>query len=941
MRFFFLLTCLLSFTANQMVGQTTYTVSGTVETTKPAQVAAGASAALISPEGKPVKGALADKTGRFEILGVSPGSYTLKVAYVGYEPYSRDINITTQSLDIGKILLNERTYTIGEVEIKGHQTPAIQKGDTVQFNADAYKTNPDADAQDLIQKMPGVVVEQGRVQAQGEDVRQVLVDGKPFFGNDPQAALRNLPAEVIQKIEIFDQQSEQSQFTGFDDGNTQKTINIVTRTGMRNGEFGKIYAGYGQDNTYQGGGSINIFNEDQRISIIGQTNNINQQNFSTEDLLGVVGNSGGNRRGGSGPSGGRGSRGGSFRGGRGGGSNVGDFLVGTQNGISETHSLGFNYSDNWGKKWEVTGSYFFNYQDNNALEEINQTYFLEGVTNQDYAEINQSDSRNINHRMNLRMEYEIDNKNSIIFIPRLTMQANSGSEITEGFTIQGAEQLNSSNSIFSTDLNAINFSNMLLYRHRFEKRGRTFSIRLNTGYNEQNGDNELNSNINYFTRPTSFDTLQQQSTLLSTGWNVGANISYTEPITRTMMLQTFYEIEPQWNDSDKETFAFEERTNDYTLLDTSLSNTFTNTYLSQQVGTGIRYFTQNRKLMGMVRLAYQWATLDNEQIFPSEFDLNRTFRNVLPMAMMRYRISQQKNFILFYRPSTNVPSVTQLQSVIDNTNPIRLNVGNSELEQNIQHRLFMRYSSTKTEKGQVFFALLGGSYADNYIGNSTIIASRDTTLANGVTLQQGGQLSQPVNIDGYRNVRSVVTFGFPVRFLKSNLNLNLTADYTRSPGLINNQTNFANSGTLGLGVVIASNFSEEVDFTISSRSNLSRVENSLRTDLNQEYFNQNTSLNLNLIFWDGMVFRSQVSHQMYRGLADGFNDDFILWNMGIARKFFKNDRGELQLSVFDLLKQNNNISRSITDAFIQDIRTNVLQQYVMLTFTYQLRHFKI
>ncbi len=931
-----LIVCLIILNAIQALGQT-FTVKGSVEIANPSNVAKGASAALITTEGKPYKGAFADDNGNFEIPEVEPGSYQLSIGYVGYETYTKDITLIDQSIDVGVIILDERTYNLGEVKIEGHQTPAIQKGDTTEFNADAYKTNPDADAQDLIEKLPGVVLDRGRVQAQGEDVRQVLVDGKPFFGNDPTAALRNLPAEVVQKIEIFDQQSEQSQFTGFNDGNTQKTINIVTRPGMRNGEFGKMYAGYGQDNTYQGGGNINIFNEDQRISIIGQTNNINQQNFSTEDLLGVVGSSG-SRRGGFGGGGGRGGR----RGGRGGGgTSVNDFLVGTQNGISETHSLGINYSDNWGKKWEVSGSYFFNYQDNNALEDINQTYFLEGVSDQDYAESNQTDSRNINHRFNSRMEYNINTKSSLIIIPRLTVQENAGTERTEGFTFQGAEQLNSSNSLFSSDLSAVNFSNMILYRQRFEKRGRSFSVRLQTGYNENNGDNDLESDINYFTRPISFDTLRQRSNLVSDQWSLGANISYTEPLSQTMMLQTFYEIEPQWNDSEKETLAFQEITNDYTRLDTGLSSTFSNLYLSQQIGTGIRYFTQNRKLMGMIRVAYQWANLDNEQVFPSDFDISRTFRNVIPMAMMRYRINQQKNFMLFYRPSTQVPSVTQLQDVLDNSNPIRLSIGNSDLEQNIQHRLFMRYSSTKTEKGQIFFLLLSGSYADNYIGNNTIIANRDTTLANGVTLQQGGQLSQPVNIDGYRNLRSVLTFGFPVRFLKSNLNLNLTADYTRSPGLVNNETNFANSGTLGLGVVLSSNFSEKVDFTISSRSNVSQVENSLRTDLNQEYFNQNTSLRLNLIFWDGMVFRSTIAHQLYSGLSDGFNDDFILWNMGLARKFLKDDRGELQVSVFDLLKQNNSISRTISDAYIQDVRTNVLQQYVMLTFTYQLRHFKI
>ena len=218
-------------------------------------------------------------------------------------------------------------------------------------------------------------------------------------------------------------------------------------------------------------------------------------------------------------------------------------------------------------------------------------------------------------------------------------------------------------------------------------------------------------------------------------------------------------------------------------------------------------------------------------------------------------------------------------------------------------------------------------------------ASQDTTIAEGVILQQGAQLIRPVNLDGYRNVRGFITYGLPVPLLRSNLNINLSADYTRQPGQVNGKLNYSNNTTFGAGLVLSSNISERVDFTLSSRSSFSTAENSLSNRLNTQYFSQNTGLLINLIIGNGFVFRTTLDHQLYSGLSEGFDQNYWLWNMGVAKKLFKNQRGEIQLSVFDLLKQNTSIQRNITEAYIEDVQTEVLQQYAMLTFTYQIRNF--
>src|SRR5690242_322211 len=217
--------------------------------------------------------------GMFRVADVKRGRYILTATFLGYAPLRRTVDAGSADLNLGEIVLGETVIPLSGVTVEGTPPPAAVKGDTTEYDARAFKTNPDAAAEDLVAKMPGVTVENGTVKAQGEDVQQVLVDGRPFFGNDPTLALRNLPADAIEKIQVFDKMSEQAEFTGFDDGQSVKTMNFITRPERRNQQFGKSYAGYGDDDRYLAGGSFNLFHGDTRVSGIGLTNNVNQQNF--------------------------------------------------------------------------------------------------------------------------------------------------------------------------------------------------------------------------------------------------------------------------------------------------------------------------------------------------------------------------------------------------------------------------------------------------------------------------------------------------------------------------------------------------------------------------------------------------------------------------------------------------------------------------------------
>jgi hypothetical protein len=340
----------------------------------------------------------------------------------------------------------------------------------------------------------------------------------------------------------------------------------------------------------------------------------------------------------------------------------------------------------------------------------------------------------------------------------------------------------------------------------------------------------------------------------------------------------------------------------------------------------------------MAGVNYQQATLQGVQEYPKQFEVNKTFTSILPQAMWNYRFSRTKNLRLMYRTATNAPSINQLQDVIDINNPLLLKTGNPDLEQDYQHTLMLRYGNTNTSTSTNFFAMLFGSYTIDYIGNQTLIPS-DDSIFNDVTILKGGQLSRPANLDGYWSARSFLTYGMPIKAIKSNLNLNAGLNYSKMPGLINNTLNYSNNTTVNGGVVVSSNISENLDFTLAYSGYYNILRNSIQKQANNNYYNQNTSLRFNWIFLDNFVLNSSLNHLLYSGLSEGFNQSYLLWNAALGYKFFKNRSLDVRLSAYDILNQNRSIERTVTETYIEDNYTNVLQRYFMLNVTYTLRRF--
>jgi hypothetical protein len=711
-------------------------------------------------------------------------------------------------------------------------------------------------------------------------------------------------------------------------------MNITTKAGMRNGNFGRAYAGYGTDERYKSGLTFNRFQGARRLTVLGQANNINEQNFSMSDLAGAMGSSGG-----SGRRGGGGGMGGGMGGGRNGGFNQAaqDFFVNSKKGIVNTGAAGLNFSDNLGKKGEVSANYFFNRSRNDLDQSSIRNFVIAKDSGQAYVENNQSQTTNSNHRFNMRLDYKLDSNNSILYTLRFTYQDVEAINFTQGGNRLRENLVNATNNKVVSQNQAFNMNNEILFRHKFKKTGRTVSINSNLGQNGNKGTSTQISNNQIFGKQPRFDTLNQFTDLVKSGWSIQNNISFTEPLGKKGQLSLTYAWNYAQSESERLTYSTYEKGATTKKLDTLLSNKFKSLTPSQSAGLGYAYNSEKSNLNFNVNL--QESKLKNDREFPVQGQINRTFQNVLPTFVWRYSFSKNSSFRLIYRTAANAPAIEQLQDVVNNSNPLQLSAGNSGLRQDYQHNMFFRFMKTNEKDNSSFFGMIGGSATRHYIGNETTLALRDTVL-DGIVLNRGTQLTRPANLQGYVSLRSFLMYSKPLNFIKTNLNLNANANFVRTPGIVNAVLNYANSPTFGAGLGLTSNISKAVDFNLSYNTSYTSVENSLNSSQNNSYLNQTIGAKLNVVFWQSLVLNTDYSQNIYTGLAQGFNTNFALLNLGLGYKFLKGKQAELRASVFDLLNQNTNVSRTITETYSEDMRNNNLRRYFMLTFTYTLRAFK-
>jgi hypothetical protein len=897
-------------------------------------------------------GTITAPDGSYRFGFVVYGRYRLILSHIACDTLRRSVFIGASSVDLGTSRLRERMVPEREVVVRGVPPPVEQIGDTTQFYADAFAVNKDASAEDLVSKLPGLTMEGTSVRSQGEDIRQVLVDGRQFFSDDPMIALRNLPAEIIERVQVYDKLSDQAELTGFDDGQSVRTMNIITRLNRRQGMFGKTSGGYGTDARYATVGTVHDFDNDRRLSLFGISNNVNQQNFTMQDILGVLRSN----------TAGRGMLGGGrFGGGLGGqrpgggrvlemlsnaavlqrgAAGLADFLIGEQGGLNTTHSLGATYGNAWNGGLELNGNYFVNRVEHRASETLER---VTATTNADsarvYAEENEARNANTNHRAMLRTQVPIDELTTLVVHPRFSVQVNEASDLTFGRNAIGSALLNTSEVSSSSQNDGWNGSFTAVMRRRSDIPGRSLSVQVAGSFSDRGSDRSMEASTAFPAAGGGSATIvSQKSTRASSGSTVRGSVTLTEPVMVNGLVQATYAASTSGSSSERLTYALDSVTQTFAILRNDLSSEGKNRETSHRAGFGFRYGSPDG-FRAMVSADVEWARMSADLRIPVAERVNRRFRTFLPIASVSYRFSGLASVQAQLRSSTQTPSATQLQRGVDNTNPVQLTTGNPKLAQSVVTSFIVRLGLPNPLAMTSVFATLIASETNDAIVNDVTLASADTTLPGGIVLHPGTQLTRPVNIDGQRSLRGFLTYGFPVHWLGSNLNLIADITASRTPAVLNGATNWAMGTTYSGGFTLVSTFSQDVDLTLSYAGNHTTNTNSLLTAYDEAYDSHRAGLRASVTLWDNVVLRTDATYRQSSGRRASYRQEYLVWNGGIGIRLFSRGQGEITLSVFDILEQNTNLSINTTDLYTETQSTNALGRHFLLTFSYTLRAF--
>lgn len=857
---------------------------------------------------------ISDAKGFFEIKNVTKGNYQLKITFIGYAPFVKNFTTPEAGTDIqmGRIKMMPVSKELEALVVQGEKAPVTVKRDTIEFNAGSFKVKANANVEDLLKKMPGMEVDgDGTVRAQGEQVQRVMVDGREFFGRDPKLATRNLPADAIDKVQVFDKKSDQALFTGVEDGQKEKTINLELKEEKRNGAFGTLMAGAGTNDRYQGKASVNKFGKGKQLSFLGMGNNINEQGFSIDDFMNFTGGSQ------------------QMMGAAGGGrvsiqldgnntSGVPLNFGGRQNGIMTNYAGGINFNRDITKNTLLNSSYFYNRLDQNITRSLNRINYLPSGNynfNQESKQISSSDS----HRANLTLDQKIDSANSIKFAANATYSASEQNTYSKSQTMRVDNSLqNESERNTYNSQTSFNLSSSLLYRHRFAKKGRSFSTNLTLGLGQTDSNGNLQSTNQFYNATVEKQDILQTNTQNTNNQSYGATITYIEPLGGRKYLEGSYSFRANRNEVDRQVY---DQKNGTASFNTVLSNQYNSNYLYNRPGLSLRI---NRKKYNLtLGASYQQTSLKGNLIL-KDVKINRTFENALPVVRFNYDFSNFKHLRFDYETSMQEPTIQQLQPVVDNSDPLNLTVGNPNLRPGYAHRFSTNFTTFDPAKFINFFGFINATYTTNAIANS------QTVNANLV------RTTQPVNVKDNLNLSANLNAGFPLRKIFSRFNIGPTASYTKSINLLNDENNRTQQQTLG--GMARYNFTYKEILTVDLSANLSHQETKydFNTTQNQVYFNKTYMAESNLTFLKNYQINAAYNYLIYDSKTTGFKQSIPLVNISFSRFFLKNKTGELRFGVNNLLDKSLSVTQTATANYLQQETTNNLGRYYMVSFTYAL-----
>jgi outer membrane receptor protein involved in Fe transport len=851
---------------------------------------------------------IADSNGRFVLKNAGSGRHILKITSLGYNPYDITISPPKQGsvLDLGILKLQAIAKTLQAIEVSGDRPPVIVKKDTIEFNAESFQTKPNAVVEDLLKKLPGIEVDnEGNITAQGEQVKNVTVDGKKFFGSDPKMATRNLPADAVETVQVFDRLSDQAEFTGIDDGQRQKTINLALKAGRRNATFGKMEGGAGTDERRKAKANLNKFSKDQQLSFLAMANNVNQSGFGMDEYLNFTGGSRQMMQGG-------GVR---IRTTDGSASGI-PLNTGRGSGIMNTYAGGANINNEFNKNTEINSSYFYNYLQHYLDQSTLRENFLQDG-NFNFNEHSTEDNANSNHRANLTLDHKIDSANTLRLTTTFTANETESEQASISENVGADQSLISRNErqYFSEGLGTA-LNSRLLYRHRFGKPGRsmTASLQLNVNKNATNG--LLDAVNTFYTEDR--EVIQKQEHDQSTdNLSYGALVSYTEPLGRQKYLEVNYNFQRNLNDVNRDVYDINNGETDFNEM---LSNQYASDYQYHRAGINLRAIGSDYNFV--LGTSFQQTQLEGD-LKLLEVETSKSFQNVLPALRFTYNFSTTKHLQFDYETSVNEPEIQQLQPVIDNSDPFNIYAGNPDLRPEYSQSWRLNFNTFNPVNFMTFFAFADVDYKANAIINAQTI---DERLVRTI---------QPVNVDKNLSIRGQLHLGIPVSAINSRFNVGLNFRNLNSVAILNAEANDITQQTKGGTFRYSYDYKDIFDVSLSA--NLSRQQT--RYEFNQpdqNFINSTYSVESNLSFLKHYAFNATFDYLVYKNRAQDFTQVIPLLNMSVSRFVFKNKSGEIRLSVDNLLDKIVGVSQTANINYIEQVTSNSIGRYFMVSLIYSL-----
>lgn len=864
--------------------------------------------------------AVSDGSGKAKFQRIAYGDYSVTATFLGYIPSCRRIRLNAHFLSPDTIRMQPDVQLLDEVVISTPALRSTQNGDTLSYHADAYKVVLGANSESLLTKMPGISVSERGVEAHGRTVQKIMIDGEEFFGNDVLSALKNLPADMIEDVEVFNKLSDEAELTGVDDGRGYTAINIRSKPDRRKGTFGRLYAGYGFSDKYIAGGNINNFNSKCRLSVVGLANNISLHNFVTEDIVGATDEEGKNGH--------------------------SNFVVKPMPGISSVQSLRTNFNTSW-----LSGSYFFNRTDNSNVPVSQRENLNSGNKVQLTDAEKDLTALNYNHRFSAKMKFNVGERHSFIIRPSLNIQ--DFSDFSEQRSLVrnrfGCDDIRFVHNRLSDNRNerlGINVSNTFNYRYRFHKRGRSLSMSLLGNYYDNETD-ALNEQYTFRKPDMPLDPLlassvsSQQNFRKTRKVMARTGVVYTEPLSRRFRMSWEYAFIYSRDEAAKTVFLRDNETGELsTTADARQSSENRGIYLTHKIGPRFQYAF--RKTSITVGGAFQHMNFKGTNILPATGEVYKPYSNLTYEVVANLVINRQNTICIDAKGRTVNPSANLLQDVVSLANLSRVSAGNPNLSPSYLHGFGIRYIHTDARRGSTVAVSLNYNGSGNYIGDSLVADQPDFIVTEGVKLGEGNLFVRPVNIGGYHRLHGKITYGFPVNPLRSNLNIQAQAVINVLPGIINGEYSPVHRNNYLVGASLASNISEDVDFRVSYTGEYVQGEFTTKAGKNNnDYFSHTVSGQLKWAFWKGVTFTGSLSYRQDKGISAPFNDRTLLCNLYLGKRIFRNRLGEISIGINDLFDDNSRrYAHTINSSGTNNIVNQGIERYVAFQLVWHLRNYR-